>query len=129
MTLVAPPASASAQATGAAPLTAAAGAAAATQPGWPSAGQNNDDTHNAAGEHILNVRNVGQLAPKWTFTTAGDVSATATVVGGTVYVPDWGGKLWAVSAATGQAIWSRTVGQLRRHPGRCLADEPGLRRR
>ena len=117
VTLVAPPAWASAQATGAAPLTAAAGAAAATQPGWPSAGQNNDDTHNAAGEHILNVRNVGQLAPKWTFTTAGDVSATATVVGGTVYVPDWGGKLWAVSAATGQAIWSRTVGSYDGIPG------------
>ena len=24
-------------------------------------------------------------------------------------MPDWGGKLWAVSAATGQAIWSRTI--------------------
>ena len=94
--------------------TAAAGgeaalAAASTQPAWPSAGQNNDDTRNAAGERILNVGNVDRLAPKWTFTTAGDVSATATVAGGTVYVPDWGGKLWAVSAATGQALWSRTI--------------------
>ncbi len=94
--------------------TAAAGgeaalAAASTQPAWPSAGQNNDDTRNAAGERILNVGNVGRLAPKWTFTTACDVSATATVAGGTVYVPDWGGKLWAVSAATGQALWSRTI--------------------
>ena len=31
------------------------------------------------------------------------------MAGGTVYVPDWGGKLWAVSAATGQALWSRTI--------------------
>lgn len=104
----------SAPATGAATLTAADGpaaapAAASTQPAWPSAGQNNDDTRNAAGEHILNIGNVRQLAPKWTFTTAGDVSATATVVGGTVYVPDWGGKLWAVSATTGHALWSRTI--------------------
>jgi len=99
---------------GDATLTAVAGPAAVTaaariQPGWPSAGQNNDDTHNAAGEDILNAANVGQLAPKWTFSTAGDVSATATVAGGTVYVPDWGGKLWAVGAATGQVIWSRTI--------------------
>ena len=74
-------ASASAKATGAATLTAvaraAAGgeavrAAASTQDAWPSAGQNNDDTRNAAGEHILNAGNVGHLAPKWTFTTAGD---------------------------------------------------------
>ena len=111
---MAPPASVSAHATGAATLTAAAGAVAApaqeaAQPAWPSAGQNNDDTHNAAVEHILSVGNVSQLAPKWTFTTAGNVSATATVAGGTVYVPDWGGKLWAVSAATGQALWSRTI--------------------
>ncbi len=116
--LLALPAWTSAQATGAATLTAATGAvagaaaapaAASTQPGWPSAGQNNDNTRNAAGEHILSVGNVGQLAPKWAFTTAGDVSATATVAGGTVYVPDWGGKLWAVSAATGRALWSRTI--------------------
>jgi polyvinyl alcohol dehydrogenase (cytochrome) len=118
----APPAWGSAKATGAATLTAAVGAgaravaggeaapvAASTQQAWPSAGQNNDDTRNAAAEHILNVGNVGQLAPKWTFTTAGDVSATATVAGGTAYVPDWDGKLWAVSAATGQALWSRTI--------------------
>ena len=123
-------ASVSATATGAATLTAvaragaraaaggeAARAAASTQQAWPSAGQNNDDTRNAAGEHILNVGNVGRLAPKWTFTTAGDVSATATVAGGTVYVPDWDGKLWAVSAATGRALWSRTIASYDGIPG------------
>jgi polyvinyl alcohol dehydrogenase (cytochrome) len=31
------------------------------------------------------------------------------VVGGTVYVPDWGGTLWAVDAATGREKWSRPV--------------------
>lgn len=35
----------------------------------------------------------------------------------TVYVPDWGGKLWAVSAATGQAIWSRTIASYDGIPG------------
>src|SRR5450755_4097132 len=60
----APPAWGSAKATGAATLTAAVGAgaravaggeaapvAASTQQAWPSAGQNNDDTRNAAAEH------------------------------------------------------------------------------
>lgn len=92
-----------------APAPAAAGHGQAAQPDWPSAGQNNDDTHNAADERIINARNVGELAPRWTFTTAGDVSATATVANGRVYVPDWGGKLWAINAATGKAVWSRTI--------------------
>lgn len=79
------------------------------QPGWASAGQNNHNTRDAATEHIINAGNVGELKPKWTFTTAGDVSATATVVNGVAYVPDWGGKLWAISTKTGKAIWSHNV--------------------
>ena len=63
------------------------------QPEWASAGQNNHNTRYAATEHTINADNVGNLKPKWTFTTAGDVSATATVVNGVAYVPDWGGKL------------------------------------
>jgi polyvinyl alcohol dehydrogenase (cytochrome) len=79
------------------------------QSDWTSAGQNNHDTHNAAAEHIINADNVSKLRPKWVFTTAGDVSATPTVAGGTVYAPDWGGKLWAVDAKTGKKVWSRSV--------------------
>ncbi|HET9382460.1 MAG TPA: PQQ-binding-like beta-propeller repeat protein [Streptomyces sp.] len=76
---------------------------------WVSSGQNNHNTRHAATERILNPGNVGRLAPKWTFTTAGDVSATPTVVDGTVYVPDWGGKLWAIDSDTGEEIWSNTI--------------------
>jgi polyvinyl alcohol dehydrogenase (cytochrome) len=43
------------------------------------------------------------------FTTAGDVSATATVVNGMVYVPDWGGKLWAIDSNTGRTLWSHNI--------------------
>jgi polyvinyl alcohol dehydrogenase (cytochrome) len=96
----------------------------AAQRDWPSAGQNNDNTHNAAGERIINVRNVGELAPKWTFTTAGDVSATATVADGRVYVPDWGGKLWAINAATGNAVWSRTISSYDGIPGDASRTSP-----
>ena len=79
------------------------------QPGWPSAGQNNDDTHDNPDERAIGVSNVGRLAPRWVFTTAGDVSATATVAAGTVFVPDWGGKLWAINAETGKADWSHAI--------------------
>lgn len=77
--------------------------------GWPSAGQNDSNTRNAPDETSIGTRTVSRLAPKWTFTTAGDVSATATVVHGTVYVPDWGGQLSAVSAATGRALWTHAI--------------------
>jgi len=79
------------------------------QPEWASAGQNNHNTRYAATEHTINSDNVGSLKPKWTFTTAGDVSATATVVNGVAYVPDWGGKLWAIDTETGKAIWSHDI--------------------
>src|SRR5271167_583689 len=79
------------------------------QPEWASAGQNNHTTRHAATEHAINAGNVGSLKPKWTFTTAGDVSATATVVNGVAYVPDWGGKLWAIDTKTGRAIWFHDI--------------------
>ena len=107
-----------------APALAGAGNRQAAQPDWPSAGQNNDDTHNAADERIINVHNVGELAPKWTFTTAGDVSATATEADGRVYVPDWGGELWAINAATGKAAWSRTISSYDGIPGDASRTSP-----
>jgi polyvinyl alcohol dehydrogenase (cytochrome) len=86
---------------------------AAAQPGreggWPSAGQNIYDTHDQAAEHEISPANAGHLAPRWTLTTAGAISATPTVAGGVVYVPDYGGKLWAVDAGSGQVQWSQDI--------------------
>src|SRR6476646_10769166 len=79
------------------------------QPEWASAGQNNHNPRYAATEHTINSDNVGSRKPKWTFTTAGDVSATATVINGVAYVPDWGGKLWAIDTTTGKALWSHYI--------------------
>jgi polyvinyl alcohol dehydrogenase (cytochrome) len=73
------------------------------------AGQNLDDTHFQAAEHRISPANVGRLAPRWTLTAAGAVSATPTVYDGTVYVPDYGGKLWAVAGQSGRVLWSRDV--------------------
>ena len=76
---------------------------------WPLAGQNIDDTHFQAGEHEISPASVGRLAPRWTLTTADAVSATPTVDDGTVYVPDYGGKLWAVAAGSGKVQWSQDI--------------------
>ena len=73
------------------------------------AGQNIDDTHYQADEHEISPANAGRLAPRWTLTTAGAISTTPTVDDGAVYVPDYGGKLWAVSAGSGKVLWSNDI--------------------
>ena len=54
-------------------------------------------------------KNASQLTTKWVFPTTGDVSATASVVNGAVYFPDWGGFLYKVDAQTGLPIWSNPI--------------------
>ena len=76
---------------------------------WSMAGQNTDDTHFQAAEHEISPASVGRLAPRWTLTTAGAISATPTVDDGAVYVPDYGGKLWAAAAGSGRVLWSRDI--------------------
>jgi outer membrane protein assembly factor BamB len=75
---------------------------------WPVAGYDIADTRDAAGEHIIGPSNASRLTTAWSVTTAGSVRAP-TVDGGVVYFPDSGGKLWAVSAATGKVLWSDEV--------------------
>jgi polyvinyl alcohol dehydrogenase (cytochrome) len=79
-------------------------------PDWTSAGQNSQNTRDAASEQILGPGNVAGLTPRWAVPTGGDVAATPTVADGVVYVPDLGGNLWAVNAATGAVIWCKRVG-------------------
>lgn len=58
---------------------------------------------------MIGTNDVASLAPKWVFTTHGDVSADPAVVGGAIYFPDWGGYLNKVDAKTGNLIWERQV--------------------
>ena len=76
---------------------------------WAMAGQNIDDTHFQAAERVLSPADVGRLAPRWTLTTGGAVSAIPAVDDGVVYVPDYGGKLWAVATSSGRVLWSRDI--------------------
>lgn len=70
---------------------------------WPMFGQNLQNTAYARD----GVKDVARLRVKWTFTTGGDVSARAAVVGKVAYFPDWGGNLWAVDAKKGTKVWGR----------------------
>jgi polyvinyl alcohol dehydrogenase (cytochrome) len=75
---------------------------------WPMFGQNLANTASVT-DNDLTTKNVGELGVKWVLTTDGDVSARAAVMKGVVYFPDWGGKLWAVSAGNGTVLWSRQL--------------------
>src|SRR5271170_4795713 len=75
---------------------------------WPMFGQNIANSGSTLDLTLLPIT-VPRLAPKWTFTTGGDVSARAAVVGGVAYFPDWGGNLTAVNANTGKAVWSHQL--------------------
>jgi polyvinyl alcohol dehydrogenase (cytochrome) len=81
----------------------------ATVPEWPSGGQNLADDRYQPDETTINVKTVAKLAPRWTLTMAGDVSATPAVVNGVVYVPDWGGYISAIRASDGDIIWRRLI--------------------
>ena len=75
---------------------------------WPMFGQGLNNNA-SAGQTSITTGNVGRLAPKWVFTTGGDVSARAAVVDGVAYFPDWGGNLWAVNTDNGKLIWSHQL--------------------
>src|ERR1019366_3116741 len=59
-----------------------AGANPPTKQQWLSGGQNISDTHSNPFESQIKTQNVGSLGVKWTFGTAGDVSATPAIVNG-----------------------------------------------
>jgi polyvinyl alcohol dehydrogenase (cytochrome) len=77
-------------------------------------------------EHTISVRNAGRLAPKWVFTTAGDVSATPTYQSHTVYFPDWAGNLYAVNADTGRLLWSHAVSAYNGQPSAMSRVSPAI---
>lgn len=84
---------------------------------WPCSGQNIHNTRNAPNERRLGPPNVSRLAPRWVLTTDGNVTTTPAVVDGTVYIPDYGGSLWAINAATGKVIWKNKISRYSGVPG------------
>jgi polyvinyl alcohol dehydrogenase (cytochrome) len=84
-------------------------AGARTLASWRFAGHDISNSRSQPLETLITTGNVGTLAPKWVFTTHGDVSATPTVAGGVVYFPDSGGYLNAVNAKTGKLVWQQPI--------------------
>src|ERR1700676_2599490 len=91
---------------------------------WPMGGQNMHNTRYAAAESRIGPETVGSLAAKWAFTTGGDVSATPTVQGKALYVPDWGGNLYKIDTDTGHVHWSRQISDYNGIPGSVSRNSP-----
>ena len=110
-------------------------------PTWRMIGHDVANTRSQPFEARISRRNVDRLSPRWTYTTAGDVSATPAVDNEAdkergrghrrlvVYFPDWGGMLWKLEAETGKILWSRLDLRLQRHRGLDLANQPRAGRR
>jgi hypothetical protein len=70
-------------------------------PTWGNWGGNLLNTRNAANEKGISPANAARLGQAWLFNTTNDVSATPTVVGKRLLVPDWGGYMYCIDADTG----------------------------
>ncbi|HSH75843.1 MAG TPA: PQQ-binding-like beta-propeller repeat protein, partial [Longimicrobiales bacterium] len=87
-------------------------------PFWPFGGHDLENTRNPSAAVMIGPENVGSLGVSWVFETGGgadcavvlcDVSATASLDGTSVYVPDWAGNLFSLDRRTGAVNWSRTM--------------------
>jgi len=70
---------------------------------WPTYGY--DAQHTFAGMTTLTSSSVRSLKKAWFFPTADAVTATPTVVGGTVYFGSWDDDFYALDLETGQLRW------------------------
>jgi outer membrane protein assembly factor BamB len=79
--------------------------AASTIPSWEWPTYAHDAQHTGHGQTLLTPASVTTLAPAWAFPTGDAVTATPTVVDGTVYVGSWDGWFYAIDFATGALRW------------------------
>ncbi|MBA3943549.1 MAG: PQQ-binding-like beta-propeller repeat protein, partial [Herpetosiphonaceae bacterium] len=93
---------------------------------WSVSGQNLSNTRYQAAEGTIGVHTVGNLAPKWSFTHGGNVTATPAVVGGAVYVPGWAGNLSKLDATSGALIWSHAMSDYTGVPGAISRTSPAV---
>lgn len=81
-------------------------------PDWPSYNHDVCNTRAPTTAGGLTPQTAAKLAVKWTYAAAGEVTMTPAVVGGQVYVGDWGGMMTRLDAATGNVVWSKAVADL-----------------
>ena len=83
-----------------------------TTPGywdWPSYGDNAQ--HTFVGHTTLTPSTASTLKLAWFFHTGDAVTATPTVVDGTVYVGSWDTKFYALNLETGRLEWEYQLDQ------------------
>ena len=91
-----------------APLGASLAASASCQPTWPM--YQHDAAHSGAQAcSTIDSGSVAHLAPAWFVPTAQPVTATPSIVGGTVFVGDAGGTFYALDQTTGAVRWTLSV--------------------
>jgi polyvinyl alcohol dehydrogenase (cytochrome) len=99
---------------------------------WPMFGQNVCNTNSQASAGGISTATVGTLGVKWVvdfstvYSGGSDVSATPTVVNGSVYIPDWGGNISRIDADTGTVTWSKSIGGLLQSLGDAGSSLPGF---
>ncbi len=91
---------------------------------WAVGGQNLANTRSNPFERTISPANAARLAPVWTAQTHGDVSSTPAVVGGAVYLTDWGGFLTKLDARTGRTLWSHRISEYDGIPGSISRTSP-----
>jgi polyvinyl alcohol dehydrogenase (cytochrome) len=74
---------------------------------WPTYGH--DAQHTFHGRTTLTARRVMTLARAWFFPTGLAVTATPTVVAGTVYVGSWDGYFYAIDLRSGRLRWKHQL--------------------
>jgi polyvinyl alcohol dehydrogenase (cytochrome) len=99
-----------------------AGPSTVSQWDWPTYGH--DGQHTFHGQTTLTMATVSTLRQAWAFPTGDAVTATPTVVGGTVYVGSWDGFFYAIDLRTGQLKWKF---QLKPQPA--VSPQPGVKPR
>lgn len=70
---------------------------------WPTYGH--DAQHTFSAPSTLTAKSVSSLAQAWFFPTGDAVTATPTVVDGTVYAGSWDDNFYAIDLETGQLRW------------------------
>jgi polyvinyl alcohol dehydrogenase (cytochrome) len=78
---------------------------------WPTYMGENARSGEAASATTLTAAMVGHLSMQWTRHAAGPIFAQPVVASGLIYWGSWDGVEHATSAATGQDIWERYLGQ------------------
>lgn len=78
---------------------------------WPTAGADLSNSRYQNQENRISSKTVGSLELKWTFATAGDVTAHPAVDGNYLYFPDSEGFLYKVNKQTGVQVWKRRISE------------------